>query len=90
MSKQFRVGDRVEVFWLDTTGRGRWEPIAELQTWSKKHPVEHKSCGYVLSIDKERVALIQSSVTYDATSEPMGSDAIVFPRRVITRMKKLR
>lgn len=85
-----KPGEIVEVKWLDSTMRGRWDSEAEYLKWAKEVEGQpHKSVGYVMRSSKRSIVLVQSISDY-ADGCRSRSDAVSIPRRAVLSVKALK
>lgn len=80
-------GQIVEVTWLDSTMRGRWDSEAQYLRWAKEAEGQpHRSVGYVMRSSKRSVVLVQSRSDY-ADGYRSRSDAVSIPRCAVLGVK---
>ena len=85
-----RRGQIVEVTWLDSTMRARWDSEVEYLKWAKEVEGQlHRSVGYVMRSTKRSVVLVQSISDY-ADGYCSRSDAVSIPRCAVLSVKALR
>ena len=90
MGRRIKRGQIVEVRWLDSMMRGRWDSEAEYLKWAKEIEGQpHRSVGYLLRSSKRSIVLVQS-VSEFADGERNLSDAVSIPRSAVLGAKVLK
>jgi len=70
------------VTWLDAVSDGGWKSP---EAYKKTSLIKCKSLGFLLSMDKERVILVQQA-THDAVTV---SDSVTIPRKAVVSIEVL-
>ncbi len=75
----------VEVFWVDSASRGRWD---SLEGYRGQRPALCKTCGYLVDESNEHitVALSQGDTTSMVSTV---LDSICIPRGCVTKIRRL-
>lgn len=81
---QYPANVRVEVDWVDSASRGRWDSI---ENYRKEVPAYCRSIGYLITKNKNVVILLQTQGCNTAND---ALDAITIPRGCIQRIRRLR
>ena len=83
-------GKIVEVEWVDSMMRGRWDSEAEYLKWAEEVEGQlHQSVGYVMRSTKLSIVLVQSISDY-ADGYRSRSDAVSIPRSAVLSVKELK
>lgn len=81
---KYPANTRVEVDWVDSASRGRWDSLA---TYQKEVPAYCRSIGYLITKSKTAVILLQ---TQGCNTVNDALDAITIPRGCITKIRRLK
>jgi hypothetical protein len=83
-------GDIVEIWWLDSCARGRWDTESEYRKWAvDSEGLIHRSVGFLLYQSDESVAIVQSSVAF-TDGEKNVAEAMSIPRAAIRSIELLK
>jgi hypothetical protein len=81
--------DPVEIEWIDSCGRGRWEARQEYERWADTTMVSHWSVGYFLKLTDKAIVIVQSWAKFSDDLESL-SDAMAIPLIAVLQVRKLR
>lgn len=81
--------DPVEIEWLDSIGRGRWDSREEYERWVETANASHWSIGYFLKVTPDVIVIVQSWAVLAGDYESL-SDAMAIPLVAVLQVRKLR
>ncbi len=77
----------VEIEWVDTHASLEGKTMTELE---KEQPIVTKSCGYLMSNDKEKVVLAFMLFGVNALDETLMRHYQVIPKKAVIKITKLK
>jgi hypothetical protein len=84
VTPKFPVSTLVEVDWVDSASRGRWD---SLENYRNEVTAKCRSAGYLITKNKRVVILLQ---TQSVNTMNDALDSITIPRGCITRIRHLK
>jgi hypothetical protein len=83
-----RVGDLLEVSWVDAMSKYGWDSKASYEKWVETNEeTEHFTVGYVVSVSDKRVALVQNKAAYTTGEGLCYADMTSIPRTCIRQVQ---
>src|ERR1035438_2440868 len=87
--ERLKIGDVIEIMWLDSCGRGQWGSREEHERSVADDHSYHHSVGYFFKLTRHVLAINQSQVKFVSAPESIDS-VLSVPRVALVGMKVLR